>query len=146
MGYAADIQALAEIWRQPQLWTRWCSQDTHAEQCVATRIMLSGNASIELDVHEALFASGAVAKPRDGEMGRLNPRVARIDTCGDVPCRSSRRLEWLRDLDGSLVRPPGYRDACSLLDSAPLLLHFSGAHRALMRDPIMMAWLARQGL
>ena len=147
MGYAEDIEALTDLWRQPTLWTQWCSRGAHKlnAQCIATRIMLNGNVSIELDGREALFASGVLPRPGPASTGN-GPHMMRVEMCGDEPCRSSRRLEWLRELGGSLVRPTGYREACGVLDDAPLLLHFSGGHKPLMKDPILMAWLARQGL
>ena len=157
-GFASEVATLGELWAQPALWLDGCQPRPmwgYADQCIATEIMLLGNVSIALDVHEALFASGgtAVAPP---PIRSRHANSTGCTKCGRTACHCSLLNEWRipdqrrprrpSPKDGRagalpLQRSADYRSSCAIADAGPLIIHFNGVSKKLAKTAEMRAWI-----
>ena len=157
---AADLLPLALKWSKPQLWKARCLNRLRyavSDQCIATWIYLQGNASIALDSHEELFATGGMAveaaRPCPGNMThcrhrnfrtkiRPNASSAYSVPCGRMQCDTSLRFADMWRVDSmELQRPPHYKEECQITTAAPFLVHFNGDAKRVVKERQLQSWL-----
>jgi len=113
------------------------------EQCVATEVLLRGNASVTIDAHEAIFASGGIAVEAFASARPLwTANSTHCSTCGRQRCRCSLLNDWhMPSGSGKLLRNKGYIDKCTIHPGGPLVVHFNGVSKRLMKQKGMHTWL-----
>ena len=160
-GLASEVAKLGELWADATLWRRGCKPRPNwgfDDQCIAMEIMLLGNVSIALDTHEALFASGGTAVARSSHRfsrrQKLMANSTRCAACGRTACDCSLLNEWRFPdsrrpnvpSDGRvaivpLQRTAHYLSSCAIAEVNPLVVHFNGVSKRLMKTTEMQAWL-----
>lgn len=146
IGAAGAVAKLTQLWSDPRPWAAECQKRPRwgwNDQCIATRIYLQQNVSIELDHRELLFATATRAVRLPKVRGRLKPfpRTSKvIQGCGDVPCGCNKSLSWHSGELGILHRDADYCNACQAT-TEPLLIHFNGNCKSdLIRDLAAAGW------
>ena len=123
-GHAADLVPVLRLWTKPERWVR-TTRNGFCDQSVIMSMWLQGNASVQLDYHETIFATSAVAK---GCIGR------RCHQCGlPVPseddkdhgsCAFDSDFVWTVR-EGGLQRTQVHADRCGTWGQ-PFAIHFNG--------------------
>ena len=120
------------------------AKEGYNEQCVATEVLLRGNASVTIDMHEAIFASCGIAVEAFATARPLwTVNSTHCPTCGRQRCRCSLLNDWhMPSGGGKLLRNKGYVDKCMIHRGGPLAVHFNGVSKRLMKQQDMLTWLS----
>ena len=157
IGFASEVAKVAELLGkaasrkraerdQAALLFKECrprAGEGYNEQCVATEILLRSNASVTIDTHEAIFASGGTAIQAFATARPYKTvNSTHCSACGRQRCRCSLLNDWRMPAGrGKLLRNNAYIDKCMIHRGGPLVVHFNGVSKGIMKQQAILSWL-----